>query len=150
MEHFSNLHELLCSSHLLLSDLMARPPLHVHHLAEEHLVLLLLLREARFLSWTDSRPGPWGRFELLLTLRGCLPGRGVVGWPLPAVRASVSGGSTGSGDRVQPTITAISSPAPRSARIALLVCGIGQRSGLSGPLGVAVTEAVVSRCPLVC
>ena len=31
-------------------------------------------------------------------------------------------------DRVQPTITAISSPAPRSAGIALLVCGIGQRS----------------------
>ena len=53
-------------------------------------------------------------------------------------------------DRVQPTITAISSPAPRSAGIALLVCGIGQRSGLSGPLGVSVTEAVVSRCPLVC
>ena len=45
MEHFSNLHELLCSSHLLLSDLMARPPLHVHHLAEERLVLLLLLRD---------------------------------------------------------------------------------------------------------
>ena len=53
-------------------------------------------------------------------------------------------------DRVQPTITAISSPAPRSAGNALLVCGIGQRSGLSGPLGVAVTEAVVFRCPLVC
>ena len=46
-------------------------------------------------------------------------------------------------DRVQPTITAISSPAPRSAGSALLLCGIGQRSGLSGPLCVAVTEAVV-------
>ena len=79
MEHFSNLHVLLCGSDLLLSDLMARLPLHVHHLAEERLVLLLLLRDARFLSRTDSRPGPWGRFELLLTLRGCLPGRGVMG-----------------------------------------------------------------------
>ena len=28
--------------HLLLSDLMARLPLHVHHMAEERLVLLLL------------------------------------------------------------------------------------------------------------
>ena len=46
-------------------------------------------------------------------------------------------------DRVQPTITAISSPAPISAGIALLLCGIGQRSGLSGPLCVAVTEPVV-------
>ena len=79
MEQFSNLHVLLCVSHLLLSDLMARLPLHVHHLAEKHLVLLLLLREARFLSWTYFRPGPWGPFELLLILRGCLPGRGVMG-----------------------------------------------------------------------
>ena len=107
----------------------------------------LRAEDARFLSRTDSGPGPWGRFELLLTLRGCLPGGSVVGGSFPA-RAAISGGSTGSG--FQPTITAISSPAPRLARIARLVCGIGQRSGLSGPLGVAVTEAVVSRRPLVC
>ena len=42
IEHFSNLHILLCMCHLLLSDLMARLPLHVHHMAEERLVLLLL------------------------------------------------------------------------------------------------------------
>ena len=39
----ANLHVLLCVGHLLLGDLLARLPLHVHHLVEERLVVLLLL-----------------------------------------------------------------------------------------------------------
>ena len=35
--------------HLLLSDLVARLPLHVHHMAEERLVLLLL-RDSHYLD----------------------------------------------------------------------------------------------------